>query len=61
MPAALKHKILRRERGLLFYGLTSPKMRNESQKIAEIVTRQMERLHPDSLGSFPNAFIRWIL
>ncbi|MEF2248166.1 MULTISPECIES: methylenetetrahydrofolate reductase [unclassified Paenibacillus] len=41
----LKEKILRREPGILTYGMTPPKHTHTPEKIAEISQKQCERLH----------------
>ncbi|MCB9426049.1 MAG: methylenetetrahydrofolate reductase [Flavobacteriales bacterium] len=41
----LKDKILNKESGLIFYGLTPPKTNTEPDKIQAIANKQMERLH----------------
>ncbi|SET17702.1 Methylenetetrahydrofolate reductase [Natronincola peptidivorans] len=40
----LKEKILRRESGIITYGLTPPKQRNTLEKIQEISQKQIERI-----------------
>lgn len=40
----IKEKILRREAGILTYGLTPPKLNNTTEKIGEIAQKQIERL-----------------
>ncbi|MEH0156271.1 hypothetical protein V6R21_19125 [Limibacter armeniacum] len=40
----LKDKILNREAGLLFYGITPPKLNNDPEKFKEIAAKQMDRL-----------------
>lgn len=40
----LKEKILQRKSGLLFYGLTPPKLHTESERLSAIAQKQMERL-----------------
>ncbi len=42
--AMLKDKILQKKRGLIFYGLTPPKINTEPQRIVEIAHKQVERL-----------------
>ena len=40
----LRDKILRKETGLVFYGLTPPKSTNDREKIKAIASKQIERL-----------------
>lgn len=45
----LKDKILNRETGLLFYGITPPKINTEPSKLEGIASRQMSRLEGKDL------------
>ncbi len=47
---ALKPKILSRQTGLLFYGLTPPKLQTDPEKMAAIAARHAARLRPETLG-----------
>jgi hypothetical protein len=40
----LKDKILQKNKGLLFYGLTPPKINTEQQRIVELANKQIERI-----------------
>lgn len=42
---SLKDKILEKKSGLLFYGITPPKINTDAEKIKAIANRQIERLH----------------
>lgn len=44
MGNTLKDRIINRESGLLFYGLTPPKMSTADERISEIASKQMSRV-----------------
>ena len=44
MPATLKERILNRESGFLFYGLTPPKASTTEERVREIAEKQMARV-----------------
>lgn len=50
MKVTLASKILERQNGLLFYGLTPPKAHTDAEKVEAIAAKQRARLNPDALG-----------